>query len=632
MKRFLKFAFAAFAVVALANCTNDIDEQPAHETTGGTVKLCVNATLGEDSRTVIGSLDGDKYPVTWSAEGETLVLAEYINLPQDAVFYNTNVYELSNNNKAADFYFSLTKKTLYEGQKVYYVAGYPAGESTTLTPSNNRFNVTIPTVQTPTATSVDPNAVFMVARPVDASGSTQGFEQQPESLNLPFQHIMGFAKMTVKNLDMDNVESVTFSAPLGTTLTGLYEYNYSTGTGNAGLTNTSNSITINLDNVNNNTNEFDVWFAVAPCTLSSFDVKFSNNETTYTKSVNASTQLVFSKGQVSTFSINMEGIDDKEDEETYKLITTKSLPAKSTNASAADVPDSDWTPILITATKGNQTYILNNTKSGDNLPMTLLTAESLANGNLTVAPSSYLWEVVNRNNGYTFRSKGQGFLNTAGWLDSQWSTTFTIEKTDESGNYVLKAGNNYMTLDADNNFTTTATAPTDVVFRFYSTPEAVEEQESQESSAVTYTKVNEFTAGKDIIIVGDYLGWSASWGDSYLYFLNHSNNTTGGIPADFTKSGDTITVVGDDSDYKFSVSTQSGGYVLYYTATSYLGRDGSTSTLKWGWSYQAAICTYDAANSRLSTTTGGTAYLAPNKNFSWGTSTSNKIYIYQKDE
>ena len=618
MKRFLKFAFAAFAVVALANCTNDIDEQPAHETTGGTVKLCVNATLGEDSRAVIGSLTGDKYPVTWSETGETLLLAQYINNAADAVSFTSQSYITSDANKKANFYFEIPQQTLFGDQKIYYVAGYP-GEGTTFAPSNNRFNVTIPTEQTPTSTSVDPKAVFLVTQVSD------GFEQQQESLNFSFEHVAAYAKMTVKNLGLTDATTVTFSTPLNVKIAGLHEYNYNVHSGNASTVNTSNSVTLNLDNVTV-AEEFDVWFTLAPCNLTTFTVSFSDGEKTYTKEVDASNkQLQFSRGQVSSFTVNMEGIDDHEDEETYKLVTTKSLPAKSTNASAADVPNDMWTPVIITTTVNGTTYILNNTLTDGTLSMTPAPEGAVKDGELTIAPSKYLWEVVYRSNAYTFRSKGNGFLNTGNsWIDQDWPTNFTVEKSDENGNYTVKAGNEYLTI-TDGKL---AKATTPSNFRFYSTEEAVKAQEEEENSSTvvteTFVKVEALTADKEYILVGAYFG-------DYVMSNNTPANAEDLKTAGFTKTGTTIT--GDGTNYKFRTASVSGGYSLtstsknQYLGTSYSSSNAELSYLYKGFNYGTSTGLYY--------TSGGNYYLyVYNGKFMYITSgyTGNRVYIYEKQE
>lgn len=621
MKRFLKFAFAAFAVVALANCTNDIDEQPAHETPDGTVKLCVNATLGEDSRAVIGSLTDNKYPVTWSAEGETLLLAQYINNAADAKTYTSDVYTTSDANKKANFYFEIPQQTLFGDQKVYYVAGYP-GKGTSLAPSNNRFNVTIPTEQTPTSTSVDPNAVFLVTQVSD------GFEQQQESLNFSFEHVAAYAKMTVKNLGLTDATTVTFSAPLNVKIAGLHEYNYNVHSGNASTVNTSNSVTLNLDNVTV-AEEFDVWFTLAPCNLTTFTVSFSDGEKTYTKEVDASNkQLQFSRGQVSSFTVNMEGIDDQEDEETYQQVKTDALPAQNAgNGIVADLPDSSWTPVIITTTVNGTTYILNNTLTDGTLSMTPVPEGAVKDGVLTIAPSKYQWDVVNRTAGYTFRSKGNGFLNiSSGWLHPQYSSSFTIEKSGEEGNYTVKTGTNYLTM-TDGKL---ATATTPSNFQFYSTPDAVAEQEKKEEEEKnnpqqkqTYTKVNAFTADKEYILITYYYG-------DYIISNNNLSVTTCG-DAGFTKSGTTFE--GDGANYTFTVTSVSGGMfnlkstsTNYYIGSSYTTGAPALGAISKPFNYNSTDGLYYSS--------AGTYYM-----YYYGTLgyigsgyTGNRVHIYEKQE
>ena len=318
------------------------------------------------------------------------------------------------------------------------------------------------------------------------------------------------------------------------------------------------------------------------------------------------------------------GEEDDEDKVTYKLVTTKYLPAQNTSQSVADVPDNVWTPIIITTTVGDTTYILSNTKNAEGtLSMTAIPADAVSSDELTIAPSKYLWEVVNRNNGYSFRSKGNGFLNTgSGWIDDTYSTTFTAEKSGDEGYYTVKTGSDYLTLV---NGSLALTGSASNLFRFYSTPEAVNEQEEKENSGPQFDVVNAFTTGKMYIISGMYLG------AEYLISSKTSFSTTR-YKKDDVLTADTY------KEYAFKATATSDGYFSLESvnnpgAFNNLGGGTTGGTLGFGMS------TYSKwlySNNQLANYSNSSRTYYLNIGISaWSLSTatsSNKIMIYEVTE
>ena len=129
----------------------------------------------------------------------------------------------------------------------------------------------LPTQQNPTATSVDPKAHILKASVV-ADGS--------DSYSLIFKHQVAYGKLSLKNF--------------------------------AGTGVTSYVLTINdIVYVVNSENTADVWFACEPAEVENMTLSVVASEGTYTKPlvVNNSRTLEFVKGQVSTFAVNMEGVN-----------------------------------------------------------------------------------------------------------------------------------------------------------------------------------------------------------------------------------------------------------------------------------------------------------------------------------
>lgn len=317
MKNLFKIALSAFAALAIVNCTTDTTEGVGPDYTGKTVKLTVNASLDE-SRTVIGSLEDGKYPVTWSETGEELSLAQVVNGSTETVdaakALKSTKYAVSNNGKNAAFTFDVPQAS---GTKFDYIACYPYSALFAYYPNYADVNVTVPAEQTPSATSADAAASVMVA-------TNLGNSTQPEDISLSFQHVVGYGKMTVKGLKANGtVTNMTLTAPeVEQFITGSYYYYYNEPEKSKFVKSATsrNYVSVNLEALAvDGSDDFDVWFAVLPTTLDTFTVTFTADGKLYTKECEK--PISFVAGEVSAFTLNMSDVDADKDR-TFELVTS----------------------------------------------------------------------------------------------------------------------------------------------------------------------------------------------------------------------------------------------------------------------------------------------------------------------
>ena len=137
----------------------------------------------------------------------------------------------------------------------------------------------IPSTQTPSATSVDPKAHILKA--------TTTYEGA-NSMTLNFEHQVAYGKLSLQNYDGADVTSVVLD-----------------------INGTKYTI--------NTTAMVDIWFACEPATVQNMTVSVNATEGAYTKQIvtGGDKELVFTKGRVSTFTVDFYGITTGEAVDTF---------------------------------------------------------------------------------------------------------------------------------------------------------------------------------------------------------------------------------------------------------------------------------------------------------------------------
>lgn len=269
-------------------CQKEIQEEiPVNE---GTVQVTFVSGSPETKTTVDTS--GDTPVFAWD-ENETFAVLEQT----DALAAATSVtYEKVDGkaNITATFDANAGKES-YDYVTIYPASGYVS--ATVL----DKVTLSLPAVQTMAEGSYDPDADLMVSEVVTTTA------QPAEAQMVRFTRMAAVVKMSLKNLALaegDEVEQVVFTAD-GKTLAGTITADLAAPNGFAAAEGSS-SVTVN-------TSSTDVYFTVLPTTLEAGDaytVAVITNKNLYIKqgTIPADNSLVFEKGMVTRFNVNMQGI------------------------------------------------------------------------------------------------------------------------------------------------------------------------------------------------------------------------------------------------------------------------------------------------------------------------------------
>ena len=310
MKTSFKFiASVATAALALVSCQKETDVQVAEEL--GTVHITVKAAaedLQGETRTYI---DANK-TIIWGT-GEYMKIAV---TGKDAEGAETTAFATSTADYAdawqgsAEAYFGFTLQNPpaqgVEG-KYLHQGLYPASAAVSSSNSNPAaYKVNLLSAQNATASSYDPAAYIMVAKP-------ESFDEIQEEWTASYRRATALNKVTLKNFT-GAVKSVKFILPEGKALTGRRHINLSTG---------------ESDDVYEGSNEVEVFFATPlqdpdnagiPVWFTSWETEVASGEQmtievytadkVYSKTITAGAKgISFKEGYLNTLGINMQGIE-----------------------------------------------------------------------------------------------------------------------------------------------------------------------------------------------------------------------------------------------------------------------------------------------------------------------------------
>ena len=224
----------------------------------------------------------------------------------------------------------------------FYVVS-PATALDAVSPSRKALAITVPSVQTPLATSSDEAAQILVAK-------SEASQSLPEDLDVHFSHLTGYGRLTLKNLPEDAaVASVTLVSP-EQPWAGSWYYNPADGSVEA--KEASSSLTIKTDASG------DIWFACAPVDMAGKKLKVSVATKTgnYEREITLNGKNVdFSAGHVYKFAVNMENAEfiENEKEVYYELVTDASTLKAGDVVIIANVPSGQISSYMAISTKQN---------------------------------------------------------------------------------------------------------------------------------------------------------------------------------------------------------------------------------------------------------------------------------------
>ena len=290
------------AAVAAGFASCSIREMGAPEAPANRIAVTVNASF-DGTKTVFGTPADGKIPVSWSETGEILALAEISNGVRTQID-TVDAYSVENGGANAKFQFNLVQG---EASSYDYVAVYPnslfRAKPGKTTPAGAVFDFAFSVdPQTPTATSPDPSACLLFSK-------VSGLTAQPTELNMAFEHMCGYGKVSVKDVKLaagETIESLLLQFPATDTTGARIGYmpdgslKYETGV--------SSTLTIKTDNLETASGSFDAWFATRPFVFKNGEnatVSIVTNKRTFKKEITATADLSFEAGVATAFAVDM---------------------------------------------------------------------------------------------------------------------------------------------------------------------------------------------------------------------------------------------------------------------------------------------------------------------------------------
>lgn len=418
---FTRLMLVAVAALSIVACQTEPEITTVPEK--NTFTLTVTAEQ-ETTRTYLGEADENGvYQAQWNNEGEVIRIFEYVNNSDTTSVASTGFEKLTDG--TAKFTAELTKideATVIED--IDYYAIYP--ESNRIKSDNvdiTAFKFNTPTEQTPTATSFDGNADFMIAKPV-----VNQTEQLTE-LSMSFKRLVSIGKMTLTNLDTEStIESVdlTFSLAEGAVA----------GYSSVDLT-TSQYIscyqrhnTLKLSYNEPISKDTPIYFVSLPVCISAGDsfeiVVRTSDGCVFTRTVELTEgkEIKLTEGNMTGFKVNMSTAD-------------KQVPSTDVFTLLTDVNELNaGDKIIIAAAESN--VALSTTQNGNNRGQASITKSE--DGKISYGADVQILTVeagtkadtfaFNTGSGYLFAaSSDSNYLRTETTLSDNSSWTITIDAT-----------------------------------------------------------------------------------------------------------------------------------------------------------------------------------------------------------
>lgn len=419
MKQLFKSLFLVASIAAsLISCQKE-QNSPVDRDIAQTVKLTVHASaenLKSDTKTYI---DSDGKTIFWGS-GEYMTAA-LIN-GEELATYNSNssLADTWSGESEAMFEFDVE----LSAGPVTYSGIYPTSAVVDGNKSATSFKVELSAAQKASATSYDPAAYIMIAKPEAFTAATKEWVAS-------FRRATALNKITLKNIN-DNIKSVTIIVPDDSYLAGRRYINLTTGEkgeiyNGGGRTNT---LTVNYTTALASATSNDIWFTSWGVEIpqgSKMTVVAYSNDYSYTREITAREGgIKFNEGFLNTLSIDMTSAEKK------------SLKTFSGN-------------YAVLVAQGENYYILSSTNE---INATRLDAYEFSDYDssteytdedpLEVPSSNYIWTISSDDNSNYYFKNGENYLsysgsdNTAKVSKDPFALTITEE---EGGTYNISSVN-----------------------------------------------------------------------------------------------------------------------------------------------------------------------------------------------
>ena len=415
MKNIINRIFLPFATLAaLISCNK---ENMTEQTSGSSYELSVKASVENlanetDTRTYI---DGTQ--ILWSESEKMTVFL--INGTDVSSATSSNF--LGANESQAMFSFSI--RNVPESGPYTYGGIYPSSADNGITSKTTNDKVELPAIQSATATSYDPAAYIMVAKP-------ETFETAQTEWIASYRRATALNKMTLTNVGED-IKSVEITVPEGKYLAGRRYIDIATGESGEIYYGETNKLTVNYVSTALPHTAADVWFTsweVQVAEGENVTVRVTTDSKIYTKTISARAEgIKFLENYLNTITIDMSDAEIEEIEET---------------------PGIQEGEYLIAAFNGSNWAIMTSTLNGKYFDPE---QTSVTKSDVTCADfygiqdiDSHVWNISTFENGYSIRSAATSkYFDIAGEKAVAYSDTpVTLNILDNGDGTVSISGSN----------------------------------------------------------------------------------------------------------------------------------------------------------------------------------------------
>lgn len=285
-------AAAALAAAAFLSCQKEIQENaPMQEMT--------KVSLASSKPDYLSSHDTKTHwngsTVLWSAGDRISVCLTENEAWKDVVYASEAITE-----SASQAIFDFSVSSDLNGKLQFYTI-FPSSAAKSISDAS-QVNVTVPSVQTPTASSFDPAADLMAGKSVR---KYDGIPQ--ESVPVLWNRLVAHADLTLTGLPFDSsesVKSVDFKVQDGAALTGDFLLDLSAGTMEP-TQNVADNVLMMADELERaQDGSLRAWASFMPLTVTSLTVTLTTDKNVYVKKVQTCS-LAFRKNARSYLTVDM---------------------------------------------------------------------------------------------------------------------------------------------------------------------------------------------------------------------------------------------------------------------------------------------------------------------------------------
>jgi hypothetical protein len=290
MRKIISILASALAVLT---CSRAVEWEPVsvpeRAPAGG--RVVHFRAVQTDTRAEFGTGENGTRPTLWTANDTEVKLSLNYGGAIAAGITPSKDHRTATFDATFDF-------TGIDGPYTFYSVS-PASAAYALSPSREAWKVSIPCVQTPSATSVDERGIILAAASIPYPEATTVSE-----VDLYFNHLTAYGRMSLVNLDLpENAAVSTVELTTTTPIVGDW-YWHTSGTSITDY-GASSTLTINTSRTS------DIWFACAPVSVDGemMTVTVYTTAGSFEQMVEFPAGASFEAGRAAVFTVDMDGAE-----------------------------------------------------------------------------------------------------------------------------------------------------------------------------------------------------------------------------------------------------------------------------------------------------------------------------------